>query len=53
MSKYSALSMNVLLIFKIQLVKGALFLKANHLSYALLFGSVIVIVPLAIIYASL
>ena len=44
MFMYSALSMSVLLIFKLQLVKGALFLKAIFLSYALLSGSVTVIV---------
>ena len=53
MSKYSESSMSVLLIFKMQLVKGALFLKTNFLSYALLFGSVIVIVYLTTIYTSL
>ena len=35
MSKSSALSMSVLLIFEMQLRNGALFLKANFLSYAL------------------
>ena len=44
--------MDVLIIFKIHLVKGTLFLKANFLSYALLSGSVTVIVPLTK-YASL
>ena len=53
MSKYSESSMSVLLIFKMQVVKGALFLKTNFLSYALLFGSVIVIVYLTTIYTSL
>ena len=52
MYKYSALSMSVLLIFKTQLVKGAL-LKAIFLSYTLLTGSVTVISPLTTIYASL
>ena len=36
-----------------QLINVALFLKANFLSYALLFGSVTLIVPLTTIYASL
>ena len=36
-----------------QLVNGALFLKANFLSYASLFGSVKVIFPSTTIYASL
>ena len=53
MSKSSALSMSVLLIYEMQLINGALFLKANFLSYALLFGSVTVIVPFKTIYASL
>ena len=53
MSNYSALSLTVLLIFKMQLAKGALFLKANFLSYALLFGFATVIVPLKTIHASL
>ena len=53
MSKYSALSMSVLLIFKIQLVKSTLFLRANFLSYASLSKSALVIVPLTTIYASL
>ena len=53
MSKYSALSMSVLLIFTMQLVKSTLFLKDNFLSYALVFGSVTVISPLTTIYASL
>ena len=34
MFKSSALSINVLLIFEMQLTNGALFLKANFLSYA-------------------
>ena len=45
--------MSVLLFFKMQVVKGALFLEANFLSYVLLFGSVTVIIPLTTIYASL
>ena len=44
-SKSSALSMNVLLIFAMQERNGALFLKANFLSYALLSGFATVIVP--------
>ena len=47
MCKSSALSISVLLIFEMKEINGALFLKANFLSYASsLFGSVIVIVPL-------
>ena len=34
MSKSSALSMSLLLIFEMRLINGALFLKANSLSYA-------------------
>ena len=49
MSKSSALSISV--IFAMQLINGALFLKANFLSYALLFA--LVIFPLTTIYASL
>ena len=45
--------MSVLLIFEMQLMNGALFLKADFLSCALLSGSVTVIVPLTTIYASL
>ena len=45
--------MSVLLIFVMQLLKGALFLKANFLSCALLFGLVTAIVPSATIYISL
>ena len=45
MSKSSALSVSVLLIFEMQLINGALFLKANFLSYASLFGFVTVIFP--------
>ena len=45
--------MSVLLIFKMQETNGALFLKANFLSYALLSGFVTVIVPFTTIYASL
>ena len=53
MSKSSALSIRVILIFEMQLINGALFLKANFLSYSVLFGSATVIVPLTTIYASL
>ena len=53
MSKSSALPVSVLLIFKMQLVNGALLLKANFLSYTLLFGPLTVIIPLTTIYASL
>ena len=53
MSSYSALSMNVLLTLKMQLVKDALFLKDNFSSYALLCESLTVIVPLTTIYVSL
>ena len=52
-SKFSALSASVLLIFKIQLINCALFLKANVLSYGLLFGSITLTVPSTRIYASL
>ena len=52
-SKSSATSIKKLLIFAMQLVNGALFLSANFLSYALLFGFVTVIFPLTTIYASL
>ena len=52
-SKFSTLSMRVSLIFEMHLIKRALFLRANFLSYALLFGSVTVIVPLGRIHASL
>ena len=45
--------MRVLLIFEMQEIKGALFLKANFLSYALLSWFVTVIVPLTTISASL
>ena len=45
--------MSVLLIFEMQERNGALFLKANFLSYALLSGFVTVIVPFTTIYASL
>ena len=51
-SKSSVLSMNVLLIFEMQETNGALFLKANFLPYALLFGFVTVIFPFTTIYAS-
>ena len=54
MSIYSALSISVLLIFKMQLVKGALFLKPNFLLYALSFEYVTVISSLTTaIYALL
>ena len=53
MPKSSALSISVLLIFEMQLINGALFLKANFLSYALLFIIVTIIVPLTTVYASL
>ena len=36
-----------------QLVNGALFLKANYLSYASLSGFITIIFPLTTIYASL
>ena len=52
-SKSSALSANALLIFVMQEINGALLLKANFLSYAILLGSVTLIVPLTTIYASL
>ena len=45
--------MSVSLIFEMQEINGALFLKANFLSYALLFGFATTIVPLTTIYASL
>ena len=45
--------MSVLLISEMQETKGALFLKGNFLSYALLSGFVKVIVPFKTIYASL
>ena len=53
MSKSFALSISVLLIFKMQLVNGALFLKANFLSYASLSGFVTITFSLKTIYASL
>ena len=40
MSKSSELSISVLLIFEMQIINGALFLKANFLSYAAASGSV-------------
>ena len=52
LSKSSALSVSVLLIFEMQLINGALFLSANFLSYASLFGFVTVIFPLTTMYAS-
>ena len=45
--------MSVLLISEMQETNGALFLKANFLSYALLSGFVTVIAPLTTMYASL
>ena len=45
--------MSALSIFEMQEKNGALFLKANFLSYASLFGFITVIVPLTTIYASL
>ena len=45
--------MSVLSIFVMQEINGALFLKAKFLSYALLFESVTLIVPLTTIHASL
>ena len=53
MSKLSALSISVLLIFEMQIINGALFFKANFSSYSLLFGSATVIVSLTTIYESL
>ena len=53
MSKSSALSISILLIFKMQLVNGALFLKANFLSYASLSRFATIIFALTTIYASL
>ena len=53
MSKSSALSISVLLIFEMRLINGALFLSANFLSNASLFGFVTIIFPLTTIYASL
>ena len=49
-SKSSALSMSVLLIFETQEINRALFLKANFLSYALLLGSAALTVPLTTTY---
>ena len=51
-SKSSTLSVSVLLIFEMQPMKGALFVKANFLPYAS-FGSVTVIVLLITMYTSL
>ena len=45
--------MSVLLILEVLETNGALFVKANFLSYPLLFGLLTVIVPLTTIYASL
>ena len=53
MSRSSALSMSVFLIFEMQETNGALFLKTNFLSYASLFGFVTVIVIFTTIYVSL
>ena len=53
MSNSFGLSISALLIFVMQEINGALFLKANYLSYASLFGFVTVVVPSATIYASL
>ena len=47
------MSINVLLIFEMQETNGALFLKANFLSYTLSFGSVTIIVSFTTIYAAL
>ena len=52
MSKSSALSISVLLIFEMQLINGALFLKVNFLSYASLFHLKTVIIPFTTIYVS-
>ena len=49
MSKYSALSMSVLLIFEMQEVNRVLFLRTNFLLYFSSFESVTVIVPLTTI----
>ena len=53
MPKSSALSVGVLLIFEIQPINGALFYKANFLSYESSFPHATVIVPLATMYESL
>ena len=45
MSKSSALSISLLLIFEMQLVNGALFLKASSLLYASLSALATVIFP--------
>ena len=45
MSESSAFSMSVFLTFVMQLLNGALFLKANFLPYALLFDLARAIVP--------
>ena len=53
MSKSSAFSTNLSLIFEIHEINGALFLSVNLLSkLALLFGSVTVIFPFTKTYAS-
>ena len=49
-AKSSALSISVLLIFKIQETNGALFLKANFLSHALLSGFATLTIPFTAIY---
>ena len=43
MSRSSTLSMSVLLTLEMQLINGALFLKANSLSYALLTPSTVIV----------
>ena len=53
MYKPSALSINVLLIFEMHLINGALFLKASFLSYVSLGGFVTAIAPATAIYTSL
>ena len=53
MSNSSALSISVLLTFEMQLINGALFLKADFLSYASLFPPKTVTTPLTTIYVSL
>ena len=52
MSKSSALSISVLLIFAMQLFNSELYLKASYFSYALLSRAVIIIFPVTMIYAS-
>ena len=48
MSKSSALSISVLLIFEMQETNGEFFLKANILSYSSLFGFLTAIFSVAI-----